>query len=1049
MLILFFLYFGMEQAESQRFFFDNYSVKEGLAHSTVYDIIQDSRGYVWLGSAVGVSCFDGIHFKNYTYENGLANDAVQRIVEDKWGNIWFGHKGGAISRFKNDSIQFFRPDTIPADITSMILDREGNIWAGSFGMGAIKIKNPNIEILANIDFIQYKGTDQLDEIVFAMRELQDGTIFFITPRSLKYMDVKDKKFRKFQSEELPQFYQFTCLFTDKKGNTWLGTDIGGLFRMEKDGSVQSYTTKDGLAGDFVSCISQDSEGTIWIGTWGNGISTFNNEIFFNYNISNGLPDQKIRCLKPDMEGNMLIGTNENGLCIFKSNRFINYSENDGIKGKQVNALLEDSKGRFWFGTDEGLSVMQKTGFGFGKTLFYNVENGKIPENRIKFIEEDKSGKIWVACEHSIVSFSGESGTSDYNFLVNGYINQNNSITALEADHMGNLWIGTLNGLIVYETINDKVSFLKVSDGLAGNDISALFVDSRGMVWIGSNQKGLSIFNEKDTSFTIIKAGLGYTPICITESTDQTVWIGTQAHGLLVFKGMNLLKQYRMKDGIFSDFISGITSGINGDIYIGTSRGLNIYKSKEKVFLKYSENAGFTGIEVKKNASIADRDGNIWFGTVKGATRIDISMEKENYKALPVLINGLKINNQDRRIKDNLVLKSNENSVVIDYIGICITDPQSVVYRIMLEGAEKEWQPETSWNSATFSNLAPGKYTFKVIAKNNSGIWTTEPTTLSFTIKPPFYRSTAFFLIVIFSALAFTFLFIKFRERSLINEKRILAEKVAERTIEISQKNKELEIKNKNITDSIKYAKRIQDAMLTDTEYLKDTLKNYFIFFKPRDIISGDYYWATTKGDFLIFAVVDCTGHGVPGAFMSMLGITLLDEIINKKNITNSGQILDALREGVIKSLKQKGVRGETQDGMDVALCSINTLTWEMQYSGAYNPIYIARNNEMHKFKADRMPIGIYFKRTDKFSVQKIQLLDNDVIYLFSDGFADQFGQKKGDKFMNKNFRELLLSIHQKPMDKQKKLLEETLAEWQGTLEQVDDVLVMGVRVNIS
>jgi serine phosphatase RsbU (regulator of sigma subunit) len=505
----------------------------------------------------------------------------------------------------------------------------------------------------------------------------------------------------------------------------------------------------------------------------------------------------------------------------------------------------------------------------------------------------------------------------------------------------------------------------------------------------------------------------------------------------------------MKDGLYSDFISGLVSGINGDIFIGTSQGLNVYKYKDKKFLKYSEKSGFTGLEVKRNGTFADKDGNIWLGTAEGAAWIDISFERESPKALPVQINGLKINMQERRIGENLVFRNDENSIVIDYVGICLTDPQSVVYRIMLEGAEKEWQPETTQNSATFSNLAPGKYTIKVIAKNNSGIWTTEPTTLSFTIKPPFYRSMAFFLIVIFSAIALTFLFIKFRERSLINEKRILAEKVTERTIEISQKNKELELKNKNITDSIKYAKRIQDAMLTDTDFLKEILRNYFIFFKPRDIISGDYYWATRKGDSLIFAVVDCTGHGVPGAFMSMLGITLLDEIVNKKNITNAGQILDALREGVIKSLKQKGIRGETQDGMDIALCSINTLSWEMQYSGAYNPIYIARNSEMIKFKADRMPIGIYFKRTDKFSVQNIQLLDNDVIYLFTDGFADQFGQNRGDKFMNKNFRELLLRIHQKPMDKQKKALEETIINWQGNLDQVDDILVMGVRINIT
>jgi serine phosphatase RsbU (regulator of sigma subunit) len=371
-----------------------------------------------------------------------------------------------------------------------------------------------------------------------------------------------------------------------------------------------------------------------------------------------------------------------------------------------------------------------------------------------------------------------------------------------------------------------------------------------------------------------------------------------------------------------------------------------------------------------------------------------------------------------------------------------------VYRIMLEGAEDDYQPETSQSIASFSNLAPGKYTFKVVAKNNSGKWANEPATLKFEIKPPFYKSWLFFLIIGTTATILVFFFIKYRERVLIKEKRILAEKVADRTVEISVKNKELELKNKNITDSIKYAKRIQEALLPDKEYLKTVLTNYFVLYAPRDIISGDYYWATKIGDWSIVAVVDCTGHGVPGAFMSMLGITLLDEIVNKKNIIQANLILDEMREAVINSLKQKGVRGEAQDGMDIALCCINTKTWEMQFAGAYNPCYVIRNGEMIKFKADRMPIGIYYKKTKDFSLQNFQLKDNDIIYLFTDGYIDQFGYLKGEKFMSKNFKNLLLEIYQKPMDKQRRSLEENFINWKGKLDQVDDILVLGIRINI-
>jgi serine phosphatase RsbU (regulator of sigma subunit) len=645
-----------------------------------------------------------------------------------------------------------------------------------------------------------------------------------------------------------------------------------------------------------------------------------------------------------------------------------------------------------------------------------------------------------------LSWADKAEQVDYNFLINGYINQNSMVTAMEIDLLDNLWIGTLHGLIVYEINDDRVSFLSTNAGIAGNDISSLFADSKGRIWIGSNQKGLTIYNDKDTSFTILKAGLGYTPTCMTESADKEIWVGTQAHGLLVFKDLDLLRQYRMIDGLSSDYIASLTAGINGDIFIGTSRGLNIFKKDENQFRRYSEKAGFTGIEVKRNASVTDADGNVWFGTVNGATRVDISSEKEKPSVPPIRINNLKVNMVDRKITDHLVLSYDENSIVIEYVGICLTDPQSVIYRIMLEGPDNEWQPETNQNFASFSNLAPGKYTFKVIAKNNSGIWNTEPAILKFTIKPPFYNSISFYLIIVVSTIVLFIAFIKYRERALIIEKRVLAEKVAERTVEISIKNRELELKNKNITDSIKYAKRIQDAMLPDNEYLRGIFANYFIYFKPRDIISGDFYWATRKDEKIIFAVVDCTGHGVPGAFMSMLGITLFDEIVNKKNILDAGQILDNLREDVIKSLKQKGVRGETQDGMDVSLCVINTHTWEMQFAGAYSPMYLIRDNEIMRLKGDRMPIGIYYKKTEKFQKQSLQLKDNDMIYLFTDGYADQFSEERGEKFMNKNLRNLLLEIFHKPLDKQKKILEENLKKWQGNLDQVDDILIFGTRI---
>jgi len=1049
MIALIFFIFLNSTVKGQQYYFDNYNVKEGLAQSSVYDVIQDSKGYFWIGTAAGLSRFDGISFTHFTQESGLAKDGVQRIFQDSKGNLWFGHKGGGLSRFKEDSIQNFMPDTVDADITSIVEDNEGNLWIGTHGAGALKIKNPNIGSLKNLDFIQYKGKDDnLSDLVFQIYKTHDGTLYFVVDWAIKYLDINANTFKDYKPENLSQFYQFTSILEDRAGNMWLGTVNGGIYKSNKDGSYNIITDKEGLAHNLVSAIYEDKSSNIWVGTWGGGISQIKNNSIITFNTQNGLPDLKIRCIKEDFEGNILIGTYDNGLCVFKGSQFINYSESDGIKGNQVWSVLFDKDGQFWFGTNKGITVGSWINESFMKPIYFNEENGKIPDNQIRFLKEDKKGNIWIGTENSgVLQYNKKLKSFEYNFLINGNFQQNKMVTAMEIDNNENLWIGTTDGLINYEIKTDKVAFITEKFGIAGNDISSLFYDSNNQLWIGSVRKGLTVFNNKDTTFTIIRSSSVFTPICITESTDRKIWVGTQANGVFVFKGPELIKKYSTADGLLADYITSIVAGINGDVYIGTSRGLNKYNHAQQRLSSFSEKTGFIGIEVKKNSSFKDKAGNIWFGTIKGITKVDISVPDLSKNEPVTLISKLRINLKDTKLIPQLHLMYNENSIIFEYASISLSDPDAVVYKIMLEGADKDWRPETNQTIASYSGLQPGNYKFKVIAKNSAGMWNTKPVTYSFTIKPPFWRSIWFYLIIGLTGLSIIIAFVKIRERKLIKDKKILAEKVEERTVEISKKNKELELKNKNITDSIKYAKRIQEAMLPDAEYLNQIIKDFFILFKPRDIVSGDYYWVTKKGNHLVLAAVDCTGHGVPGAFMSMLGITLLDEIVNKKNILDTNKILDEMREAVVKSLKQKGLRGETQDGMDLALCSINTENLVLQYSGAYSPLFILRKGELLRYKANRMPIGIYYKDTGGFNSHTIQLQKDDLIYLFSDGYIDQFSEKTSEKIMIKNLRKYLIECWHLPMQEQKKFLEKKLDDWQGKSEQVDDILIFGIKAD--
>ncbi|MGZ4044241.1 MAG: SpoIIE family protein phosphatase [Bacteroidia bacterium] len=293
--------------------------------------------------------------------------------------------------------------------------------------------------------------------------------------------------------------------------------------------------------------------------------------------------------------------------------------------------------------------------------------------------------------------------------------------------------------------------------------------------------------------------------------------------------------------------------------------------------------------------------------------------------------------------------------------------------------------------------------------------------------------------------------IKMRDDLAENE-RSLEQKVLERTEEvvrqkeeIENKNEELEILYKQVTDSIHYAKRIQEAILPPNSFISQVLPKSFVLYKPKDIVSGDFYWVEKKKGLVYFAAVDCTGHGVPGAFMSLVGHNILKDIINNTDIVKPSEIMDKLREGVVNTLHADKTGKETKDGMDMTTCCINYETLELQFAAAFNPLYIVRNGNLVEHKANKFPIGAFIGEKANFDNNTIQLQKGDQVFIFSDGYADQFGGPKGKKFMVGNFRKLLTEISTLEPEEQKQKLNSTLAAWQGDQEQVDDVLVIGVK----
>jgi serine phosphatase RsbU (regulator of sigma subunit) len=255
----------------------------------------------------------------------------------------------------------------------------------------------------------------------------------------------------------------------------------------------------------------------------------------------------------------------------------------------------------------------------------------------------------------------------------------------------------------------------------------------------------------------------------------------------------------------------------------------------------------------------------------------------------------------------------------------------------------------------------------------------------------------------------------------------------------------IEEKNKNITDSINYAKRIQQAILPGEEEIKKSFPDSFILYRPKDVVSGDFYWFAEREGKRLIAAADCTGHGVPGAFMSMIGTAFLNEIVNERGITRPAMILSELRHRVIAALKQHGTEGEQKDGMDISLLAFDE-KGKAEWAGANNPLWLMRSNECLEYKPDKRPIGFYRGQGLPFTHHEVELKKGDSLYLFTDGYADQFGGSMGKKFKYRQMQDVMLSVCGRPMSEQHRVLHTVIEEWKGTLEQVDDILVLGIRI---
>lgn len=387
-----------------------------------------------------------------------------------------------------------------------------------------------------------------------------------------------------------------------------------------------------------------------------------------------------------------------------------------------------------------------------------------------------------------------------------------------------------------------------------------------------------------------------------------------------------------------------------------------------------------------------------------------------------------------------------NSFTIAFTLPDYSSPGNNEFSYLLEGKDEEWSPWIKDHKVNYNNLHEGDYTFRLKARD-AFMRETGEVTFAFSVSAPWYRTGLAYMFWVILGIVLLAAIVKVNSLRLEKANARLENVITLRTHEIVHQKAIIEEKNKDIMGSIRYAKRIQEAILPPANIVSKLLPDSFILYKPKDIVSGDFYWMEQSGGKLLFAAVDCTGHGVPGAFMSIVGFNLLNQAVNEQGLSDPALILDSLNRGVSNTLHRTLDDSAIKDGMDIALCAVDKARGVVEFAGAFNPLYIIRDGSLIETKADKIPIGtLTGEEMRSFTTRHIPVQPGDAIYVFSDGYADQFGGPRGKKFKYKQLQDLLVSISSRPMSEQKEILDRTIEEWKAGYDQVDDILIMGVRV---
>jgi serine phosphatase RsbU (regulator of sigma subunit)/sugar lactone lactonase YvrE len=630
-----------------------------------------------------------------------------------------------------------------------------------------------------------------------------------------------------------------------------------------------------------------------------------------------------------------------------------------------------------------------------------------------------------------------------------YYSQNsleNIINAITGDSK-NIWFATNGGAVSINTSGGDRKLFTTTERLPHNKIRDILIDSKGKVWIATRSSGLFCV-------TTFKEELAIEPrtelefVAIAEDKDGELWGATNGSGIFHFSKDSLI-HYDTQNGLLSNYCYSIATDREGNVWVGHSSGLSrIEKSKNRV-RKFGLDQGISA-SCNYNADLINSRQNLLIGTSKGMIEYDPAKEQKILSTPKLNISGLKISDVDYDFSHDVKLPYAKYKIRIDWIGINMKNPEAVSYQYKLEGFDPDWSEPSSTPNFTYGRIEDGEYTFLLRACNESNVWTETPLTLHISVKIPVWKTWWFILLMIASMIASVYAIIKYREKKQKEIQEYLEKELDDRTREVMIQAEEIDIKNRDITDSINYAQRIQASILPPIKRLHDTFSESFVLYQPRDIVSGDFYWYDKVwDDKFVIVCADSTGHGVPGAFMSMIGTTLIKDICNRPGVRSPSEILKTLDSEIMSALNQNVEAEKSNDGMDIIVAELNMRTKFLKVASAMRPLILYVGGEQVYVKGSRNSVGGHYdKEADRkeFVDEGFQLSAGDIIYMFSDGYPDQFGGPLGKKFKMVRLKNLLRDIHDKPMEEQHNYVKSNFNLWKEELEQVDDVLFMGLKV---